>query len=132
VLLRNVVGDREDVGFRHPDRFMVRDAQEPQKDLLDDVGDIGGVTHPASQEAAQPLPVPARQLLHECVLVVYRQCDPPNRLIPVRVRAIFGEVDTREERFIRGCIYKEWEEVDGRLNKESGKMVTGLPSLRVS
>src|SRR2546428_11086 len=73
VLLDHMPGDREEIGFRGSNRLDVRDPKHSQVDLLDDVGDIGGVADPGEEEAAQLSPVAHHEPGYERLGIFSRQ-----------------------------------------------------------
>jgi hypothetical protein len=67
--------DREDVRFWRPNRFVVRNAQQAQEHLLDDVWNVSDVADAGSQEAPQLLPMLRSKLLYQRMLGLPPQTD---------------------------------------------------------
>ena len=53
MLIEHVIRQRKYIGLRHADRLVIRDPDQPQKDLLQEVCRIRSITHPRKQEPPQ-------------------------------------------------------------------------------
>jgi hypothetical protein len=80
VLLGGMAGDRENVRFGLADGFMAGYAQQTQKDLLDEVWNVGGIADSRAQELTQPAGVFSGQLRNERSSVVCPQVLPQSTL----------------------------------------------------
>ena len=73
VLLQDVAGDREKIGFGVADLVVAFDPQKAQENFLCKVSDVRGIAESAGQKAPQSLAVLGRDIGYEETVVVCRQ-----------------------------------------------------------
>src|ERR1700734_3933973 len=94
--------DRENISFGNPDCFAAGHPEQPQKDFLDDVRNIRGISDPLTQKLAQPATLPARQLREQRLRILGLQAPSPSTAPVHPVRVNFAPVDTlRDTLFCR-------------------------------
>ena len=75
MLLRDVLRHREDLGLGRADGFVIRHPQQAQVNLLNDVGNVGGITDARAKETAKILAMPNREFLDKGVLFFRTQAS---------------------------------------------------------
>ncbi len=69
LLMKDVAGNGDQVGLRISNVFVARDTEQPQKNLLREVPDVGRVAHASGEERTNSLAVPYRQVSNEAAAI---------------------------------------------------------------
>lgn len=76
MLLQDVAGDREEIGFGVTDRVLPLDPQESQENLLGNIGDVVHVTQAHRQKLTQSSPISSGNTRNEAIFIQGQQPNP--------------------------------------------------------